>query len=118
MTIFCNTKETVTKIGHLTKINPTKIHRTACQENLNNALSAVTSELNKEDAEYFADYGTTWDTANYLVQLKPAKPTITIGNETITNGFLAVYSPWVHLGISQDLILRLAPHENNHGFKF
>eukprot|EP00957_Ditylum_brightwellii_P190764 14522662-Ditylum_brightwellii.AAC.1 len=66
MTIFCNAKETVTKIGHLTKINPTKIYRVACQENINDALSVVASELNKEDAKYFAGYGTTWNTANYL----------------------------------------------------
>eukprot|EP00957_Ditylum_brightwellii_P104142 7933064-Ditylum_brightwellii.AAC.1 len=72
MTIFCNMKETMTKIDHLTKINPTKIYRAACQENLNNVLSVVTSEFNKEDTEYFAGYGTMWDMANYLVQLKPA----------------------------------------------
>eukprot|EP00957_Ditylum_brightwellii_P073935 5618137-Ditylum_brightwellii.AAC.1 len=82
MTIFCNTKETVTKISHLTKINPTKIYRAACQENLNDTLSVVTSELNKEDAEYFAGYRTMWDTEKYLVQLKPAKLNITVGNET------------------------------------
>eukprot|EP00957_Ditylum_brightwellii_P162598 12381378-Ditylum_brightwellii.AAC.1 len=91
MTIFCNTKETVMKIGHLTKINLTKIYRTACQENLNNALSVVVSKLNKEDAEYFACYGTMWDMAYYLIQLKPARPNIIIGNETLTTEALAVY---------------------------
>eukprot|EP00957_Ditylum_brightwellii_P001185 93266-Ditylum_brightwellii.AAC.1 len=50
MAIFHNTKETVTKIGHITNTNPTKIYKAACQENLNNALSVVASELNKEDA--------------------------------------------------------------------
>eukprot|EP00957_Ditylum_brightwellii_P078508 5969283-Ditylum_brightwellii.AAC.1 len=89
MTIFCNMKEVVTKIGHLTKINSMKIYRVACQKNLNNKLSVVASELNKEDVEYFAGYGTTWDTANYSVQLKPAKPNITIGNETVTTEALA-----------------------------
>eukprot|EP00957_Ditylum_brightwellii_P038059 2878958-Ditylum_brightwellii.AAC.1 len=89
MTIFHNTKETVTKIGHLTKINLTKMYRAACQENLNNVLLVVTSELNKEDVEYFAGYGTTWDMENYLVQLKPAKPNIAIGNATITTEALA-----------------------------
>eukprot|EP00957_Ditylum_brightwellii_P017964 1353231-Ditylum_brightwellii.AAC.1 len=94
MTIFCNTKETMAKIGHLTKINLTKIYRAACQENLNNMLSVLTSELNKEDAEYFAGNGTTWGMENYSVQLKPAKPNITIGNETVTTEALAVYSLW------------------------
>eukprot|EP00957_Ditylum_brightwellii_P205456 15343972-Ditylum_brightwellii.AAC.2 len=102
MTIFHNTKETVTKIGHLTKINSTKIYRVACKENLNNTLSVVASELNKEEVEYFADYGTTWDMANYLVQLKPAKTNISIENETITTDNLAVYSLWSQLNISQD----------------
>eukprot|EP00957_Ditylum_brightwellii_P093118 7089263-Ditylum_brightwellii.AAC.1 len=96
MTIFCNTKETVTKIGHLTKINPTKIYRATCQENLNDALSVVALELNKEDGENFAGHGTTWGMTNYLVQLKPAKPNITIGNETVTTEALAVYSLWLH----------------------
>jgi hypothetical protein len=118
MTIICNTKEMVTKTVHLTKINQTKIYRVACQEILNDALSVVTSELNKEDVEYFAGYETTWDMANYLVQLKPAKPNITIGNETITTEALAVYSLWLHLRISQDLILCLAQHKNDHSFKF
>eukprot|EP00957_Ditylum_brightwellii_P061602 4674490-Ditylum_brightwellii.AAC.1 len=118
MTIFCNMKETVTKIGHLTKINPTKIFRAACQENLNNVLSVVASELNKEDAEYLSGYGTMWDTANYSVQLKPAKTNINIGNETITTEALAVYSLWSHFCISQDLILYLALHKDNHGFNF
>eukprot|EP00957_Ditylum_brightwellii_P135926 10367370-Ditylum_brightwellii.AAC.1 len=117
ITIFHNTKETVTKIGHLTKINLTKMYRAAYQENLNSALSVVTSELNKKDTEYFAGYGTTRGMANYSVHLKPAKPNITIGNETVTTEALAVYSLLLHLRISQDLILRLAPHKNNHGFK-
>eukprot|EP00957_Ditylum_brightwellii_P181198 13802205-Ditylum_brightwellii.AAC.2 len=118
MTIFCNTKETVMKIGHLTKIIPTKINRAACQENLNNVLSVVASTLNKEDAEYFAGYGTAWDMANYLVQLKLAKTNITIGNEIITTEALAVYSLQLHLYISQGLIICSALHKNIHSFKF
>eukprot|EP00957_Ditylum_brightwellii_P118467 9035113-Ditylum_brightwellii.AAC.1 len=82
MTIFCNTKETVTKIGHLTSTDLTKIYRASCQENLNDALSVVASKLNTEDV-------TMWDMENYLVQLKPAKPNITVVNETITPEALA-----------------------------
>eukprot|EP00957_Ditylum_brightwellii_P166274 12658327-Ditylum_brightwellii.AAC.1 len=67
MTIFCNKKEMVTKIGHLTNINLTKIYRAACQENLNDVLSVVASEFNKGDADYFAGYRTTRDMENYLV---------------------------------------------------
>eukprot|EP00957_Ditylum_brightwellii_P190361 14491164-Ditylum_brightwellii.AAC.1 len=70
-------------------MNPTKIYRAACQENLNDALSVVASEPNKEDAEYFVGYGTTWDMANYLVQLEPEKSNGTIRNETITTEALA-----------------------------
>eukprot|EP00957_Ditylum_brightwellii_P120359 9183608-Ditylum_brightwellii.AAC.1 len=53
MTIFRNTKETVTKIGHLTKINPMQIYCTAYQEQLNEALAVVASELDTEENIYF-----------------------------------------------------------------
>eukprot|EP00957_Ditylum_brightwellii_P064995 4930130-Ditylum_brightwellii.AAC.1 len=43
VTVLCNTKETTTKIGHLTMINPTRIYRAACQEHLNEALATVAS---------------------------------------------------------------------------
>eukprot|EP00957_Ditylum_brightwellii_P002354 180593-Ditylum_brightwellii.AAC.1 len=59
MTIFCNTKETVTRIGYLTMIHPKWIYCAAYQEHLNKALAIVASELDKENKYYFADYGTT-----------------------------------------------------------
>eukprot|EP00957_Ditylum_brightwellii_P053045 4021776-Ditylum_brightwellii.AAC.2 len=49
MTIFKNTKETVTKIGHKTKINPTRIYHATCQEQLNKALALAALEVNEED---------------------------------------------------------------------
>eukprot|EP00957_Ditylum_brightwellii_P038853 2936692-Ditylum_brightwellii.AAC.1 len=67
MTIFCNTKETVTKIGYLTMIHQKLIYLAACQEHLNKALATVASALDEKDKNYFADYGTTWDLANYDV---------------------------------------------------
>eukprot|EP00957_Ditylum_brightwellii_P206767 15349880-Ditylum_brightwellii.AAC.1 len=74
MTIFENTKEAVTKIGHITEINPTRIYRVAYQEQLNEALAVVASEVDNEETTYFKGYGTSWELANFDVQLKPAKP--------------------------------------------
>eukprot|EP00957_Ditylum_brightwellii_P126207 9621786-Ditylum_brightwellii.AAC.1 len=67
MTILRTTKETVTKIGHITKINPTRIYHAACQEQLNKALAVVVSELDEEDKTYFKNYGTPWELANFKV---------------------------------------------------
>eukprot|EP00957_Ditylum_brightwellii_P128680 9815938-Ditylum_brightwellii.AAC.1 len=78
MTIFWNTKETVTTTGHITKINSKHTYQAACQEQLNKALAVVTSELDEEDKTYFQNYRTTWELANFKVQLKPAKPNITV----------------------------------------
>eukprot|EP00957_Ditylum_brightwellii_P118942 9071351-Ditylum_brightwellii.AAC.1 len=80
MMIFCNTKETVTRIGYLTMIHPKRIYQAACQEHLNKVLAAVASELDTENKNYFADYGTTWELANDNVQLKATTPSITIGS--------------------------------------
>eukprot|EP00957_Ditylum_brightwellii_P130339 9942845-Ditylum_brightwellii.AAC.1 len=65
MTIFRNTKETVTKIGQITKIKPTRIYCAACQDQLNEVLTVVASEVNKEDKSYFKNYGTSWELANF-----------------------------------------------------
>eukprot|EP00957_Ditylum_brightwellii_P100803 7683277-Ditylum_brightwellii.AAC.1 len=67
MTIFWNTKATVTKIRHFTKINLTGIHHAACQEQLNEALAVVASELDKEDKTYYKNYRTSWELANFEV---------------------------------------------------
>eukprot|EP00957_Ditylum_brightwellii_P199745 15227245-Ditylum_brightwellii.AAC.1 len=64
MAIFRHTKETVTKIRHITKINPTTIYCAACQEQLNKALTVVASEVDKEDAMHFKNYGMPWELAN------------------------------------------------------
>eukprot|EP00957_Ditylum_brightwellii_P039511 2989151-Ditylum_brightwellii.AAC.2 len=86
MAIFRNAKETVTKIGHITKINPMRIFCTACQEQLNKALAVVASEVDREDTKDFKNYRTSWELANFDVQLKPAKPSTTIGpNHAETN---------------------------------
>eukprot|EP00957_Ditylum_brightwellii_P177640 13530620-Ditylum_brightwellii.AAC.1 len=71
MTMFRNTKETVTKIGYITKINPTRIYCVACQEKLKKALAVVASEVDEEDKTYFRNYMTSWELANFEVQLKP-----------------------------------------------
>eukprot|EP00957_Ditylum_brightwellii_P211209 15365893-Ditylum_brightwellii.AAC.2 len=118
MTIFRNTKETVTRIGYLTMIHPNQIYCAACQEHLNKDLATVASEIDKENKNYVADYGTTWELANYDVQLKPTTPSITIGNTKTETTALAVYTLQLHACIAQDLIMQLAPHVDHSGFKF
>eukprot|EP00957_Ditylum_brightwellii_P002568 196886-Ditylum_brightwellii.AAC.1 len=101
MTIFCNTKETVTRIRHLTMIHPKWIYRAAGQEHLNKALAMVALELDEEKKNCFYDYGTMWELANYNVQLKPTTSSITIGNTK-----------------TETTVLVVAPHIDHHGFKF
>eukprot|EP00957_Ditylum_brightwellii_P203875 15336620-Ditylum_brightwellii.AAC.1 len=107
--IFRNTKETVTKIGHITKINPTRFYHAACQEQLNEALAVVASEVDKEDKTYFKNYGTSWESANFKVQLRPEKPSIIIIPNQVETSALAVYELQSHVRTSQELMLRVAP---------
>eukprot|EP00957_Ditylum_brightwellii_P131908 10058739-Ditylum_brightwellii.AAC.1 len=72
-------------------INPTRIYQAACQEHLNEALATVASELHKEDPTYFLNYGTTWETVDYVVQIKLTTAFITIGEQHIETSALAVY---------------------------
>eukprot|EP00957_Ditylum_brightwellii_P024629 1861044-Ditylum_brightwellii.AAC.1 len=72
-------------------INPTCIYRAACQEHLNEALAMVASELHKEDPTYFSNHGTTWETADYDVQIKLMTAFIAIGEQCIQTLALAVY---------------------------
>eukprot|EP00957_Ditylum_brightwellii_P126432 9637826-Ditylum_brightwellii.AAC.1 len=65
-------KETVMRIGHLTKINPVQIYHANCQEQLNEALDITSAEVEQEDNAYFQNYGTTMVEANYKVQIKPS----------------------------------------------
>eukprot|EP00957_Ditylum_brightwellii_P047368 3598085-Ditylum_brightwellii.AAC.1 len=67
MSIFCNTKETATRIGHLTKINPVWIYHANCPEKLNEALDIVAAEVEQEEDAYFQNYDTTMVEANYKV---------------------------------------------------
>eukprot|EP00957_Ditylum_brightwellii_P058712 4452181-Ditylum_brightwellii.AAC.1 len=89
MTIFHNTKETVSRIGYLMMIHPERIYQAASQEHLNEALAKVASGLDRENKSYFADYGTTWELADYDVQLKLTTPSITIGNKKMETTALA-----------------------------
>eukprot|EP00957_Ditylum_brightwellii_P073308 5571997-Ditylum_brightwellii.AAC.1 len=73
-------------------INPTRMYHAACQEHLNKALATVALELHKEDPKYFPNYGTTWETADYDVQIKSTTAFITIGEQHIEMMALAVYS--------------------------
>eukprot|EP00957_Ditylum_brightwellii_P011261 851706-Ditylum_brightwellii.AAC.1 len=68
------------------------IYQAVCQEHRNKALAAVASELDIENKNYFADYGTTWELANYDVPLNPTMPSITIGNPKTEPTVLAVYT--------------------------
>eukprot|EP00957_Ditylum_brightwellii_P093739 7137230-Ditylum_brightwellii.AAC.1 len=91
-------------------INPTCIYCGACQEHLNKALATVALELHKEDLMYFPKYGTTWETADYNVQIKSTTAFITIGEQRIETAAPAVYSLQSHSCITQELMLRVAPH--------
>ena len=90
----------------------------ACQEHLNEALAKVAPELHKEDPTYFPNYGTTWETADYDVQIKSTTAFITIGEQRIEMMALAVYLLRSHSCIAQELMLQVAPNVSHHGFKF
>eukprot|EP00957_Ditylum_brightwellii_P077129 5861584-Ditylum_brightwellii.AAC.1 len=87
-------------------INPTCIYKAACQQHLNKALATIASDLHNEDPTYFANYGTTWETADYNVQIKSTTAFITISKQCIETTALT------------ELMLCVAPHVNQHGFKF
>eukprot|EP00957_Ditylum_brightwellii_P055445 4201043-Ditylum_brightwellii.AAC.2 len=106
------------KIGHIMKINPTRIYHVACQEQVNKVLVVVASEVDEEDKTYFKNYGASWELANFEVQLKPVKPSIIIGPNQVETSVLAAYALQVHTHISQELMLHAAPYVNNHRFKF
>eukprot|EP00957_Ditylum_brightwellii_P202940 15332506-Ditylum_brightwellii.AAC.1 len=72
-------------------INPTCIYWAACQEHLNKALATIASDLHKEDPLYFSNYGTTWETADYGIQIKSMTAFIMIGEQHIETTALAVY---------------------------
>eukprot|EP00957_Ditylum_brightwellii_P018217 1372639-Ditylum_brightwellii.AAC.1 len=94
-------------------IHPKQIYQAACQEHLDKTLATVALELNKENKNYFADYGTTWELANYGIQLKPTMPSITIGNTKTETTMLAVYTLQLHARIAQDLMMWVVPHVNH-----
>eukprot|EP00957_Ditylum_brightwellii_P179235 13654517-Ditylum_brightwellii.AAC.1 len=91
-------------------IDPTRIYRVACQEHLDEALATVAPKLYKEDPTYFPNYGTTWETADYNVQIKSTTAFIMIGEQCIETTALAVYSLRSHSQIAQELMLRIALH--------
>eukprot|EP00957_Ditylum_brightwellii_P143488 10931291-Ditylum_brightwellii.AAC.1 len=72
-------------------INPTHIYCAAYQQHLNEALVTVASDLHNEDPTYFANYGTTSETADYNVQIKSTTAFITIGKQCIETTALAIY---------------------------
>eukprot|EP00957_Ditylum_brightwellii_P029149 2203213-Ditylum_brightwellii.AAC.1 len=59
MSMFHNSKETITKIGYIRMIHPTKVYCHRCQTQLNKALDVVVEETNKADDKHFSNYGTT-----------------------------------------------------------
>eukprot|EP00957_Ditylum_brightwellii_P040856 3092258-Ditylum_brightwellii.AAC.1 len=118
MMLFCNTKETETRIRHLMMVHPKWIYHTACQEHFNKALAMVVLELDEENKNYYSDYDTMWKLATYNVQIKSTMPSITIGNTKTETTALAVYALQLHAGIAQDLIMRVVPHVDHRGFKF
>eukprot|EP00957_Ditylum_brightwellii_P017366 1308352-Ditylum_brightwellii.AAC.1 len=73
-------------------IHPKWIYHAPCQEHLNKVLAMVALELDEENKNYFSDYGTTWELANYDVQIKPTMLSITIGNTKMETTVLVVYA--------------------------
>eukprot|EP00957_Ditylum_brightwellii_P211131 15365791-Ditylum_brightwellii.AAC.1 len=108
--IFCNTKETVIRIGYLTKISLVRIYYANCQEQLNNTLDIVAAEVEQEDDAYFQNNDTTVVEANYKVQIKPSKPFIVAGQNHVKTNALSVYTLRSHARISQDIRLSHALH--------
>eukprot|EP00957_Ditylum_brightwellii_P141610 10788288-Ditylum_brightwellii.AAC.1 len=90
-----------------------QIYQAACQEHLNKALALVTSELDEQNKNYIAGFGTTWELANYDVKLKPSMPLIAIGNMKTETTVLAIYALQLHACIAQDLMMWVAPHVNH-----
>eukprot|EP00957_Ditylum_brightwellii_P157539 11990759-Ditylum_brightwellii.AAC.1 len=97
-------------------MNSMRIYCAACQEQLNKALTVVASEVGNEDTIYFKNYGTLWELANFDEQLKPAKPSISIGPNHVETGALAVYALQSRARILQELMLCIAPQVDNHRF--
>eukprot|EP00957_Ditylum_brightwellii_P116122 8858045-Ditylum_brightwellii.AAC.1 len=91
-----------------------RIYCVACQEYLNKALAVVASEVDEEDKTYLKNYEASWELAHFEVQLKPAKPSIIIRPNHAETSALAVYALQSHAHISQELMLRIAAHVDNH----
>eukprot|EP00957_Ditylum_brightwellii_P146527 11155663-Ditylum_brightwellii.AAC.1 len=66
-----------------------RIYCAACQEQLNEALAVVASEVGNEDKTYLKNYRTSWELANFDVQLKPAKSSVIIGPNHVETSTLA-----------------------------
>eukprot|EP00957_Ditylum_brightwellii_P024135 1819844-Ditylum_brightwellii.AAC.1 len=118
MTIFCNAKETVTRIGYLTKINLVRIYCANCQKQLKKALDIVVAEVEQEDGVYFQNYGTTMVEANHEVQIKPSKPSIIARQNHAETNTISVYVLRSHARISQDLMFCVVLDIGHSGFKF
>eukprot|EP00957_Ditylum_brightwellii_P162307 12358723-Ditylum_brightwellii.AAC.1 len=71
-------KETVTFIGYITKIHPMHIDRVHCQEQLNEAVIVVVTEVATGDTSYFLNFGTMLKTVNFKAKIKPVKPSIVV----------------------------------------
>ena len=54
MTNYHNRKDVITKIFHITKIDPTKYYRNIYEENLNEVFDIMVYEVTDEDTPYFA----------------------------------------------------------------
>eukprot|EP00957_Ditylum_brightwellii_P184650 14063204-Ditylum_brightwellii.AAC.1 len=78
----------------------------------------VASELHKEDPTYFPNYGTTWETTDYDVQIKLTAAFVTIGEQRLETMALAVYLLQSHSCIAQELMFCVTLHVSHHGFKF
>eukprot|EP00957_Ditylum_brightwellii_P201743 15327042-Ditylum_brightwellii.AAC.1 len=106
------------RVGFLTKINPMKIYCTNCQEQLNEALDIVATEVEQEDDTYFQNYGIILVEANYKVQIKPSKSLIVARRNHVKTSAISVYVLQSHTRILQDLMLCVALHVGHSGSKF
>eukprot|EP00957_Ditylum_brightwellii_P080311 6108294-Ditylum_brightwellii.AAC.1 len=118
MTIFCNMKETVTRIYYLTKVNIVRIYCTHCQDQLNEVLDIMAAEVQTKNPACFTYYGAMVESAIFEVHIKPAEPNIIAGQDNVETEVLAVYLLQSHVRIAQDLMLWVAPYIAHNDIQF
>eukprot|EP00957_Ditylum_brightwellii_P143676 10946000-Ditylum_brightwellii.AAC.1 len=66
---YHNSNGTITSIGHITEIHPTKHDRNTCQKKFNEVLDIMAYEVTEEDKPHFAKFGASIKQAKFNVQI-------------------------------------------------